>query len=164
MIRESVHLPRARVRPPFDFVPDALAGVRTMFNAFHHFRPDDARAVLGDAFRARQPVAIFDGADRSALGMLAMLWGPAAIVALAPFLGPPRLKRLAVTWGLPILPGMVLWDGVVSSLRAYRPEEMRALTEGFAADDYTWEVGRAPFPYLPLVVNYVVGIPTPTGR
>lgn len=30
-------------------VPENLAGFRTMFTAFHHFRPADARAILADA-------------------------------------------------------------------------------------------------------------------
>src|SRR5262245_7637663 len=36
-------------------VPERLAGTRTMFDGLHHLRPDDARAVLADAHRARQP-------------------------------------------------------------------------------------------------------------
>ncbi|MGZ4973273.1 MAG: class I SAM-dependent methyltransferase, partial [Limisphaerales bacterium] len=45
-------------------VPDRLTGLRTCFNAFHHFRPDDAVAVLQDAARARQAIAIFENPDR----------------------------------------------------------------------------------------------------
>jgi len=46
-------------------VPGDLPGLRTMFNAFHHFAPDQARLVLEDAVRARQPIAIFEIPERS---------------------------------------------------------------------------------------------------
>src|SRR5262249_50295972 len=37
-------------------VPAWLTGFRTMFNAFHHFHPEDAVAVLRDAAQAAQPI------------------------------------------------------------------------------------------------------------
>ena len=41
-------------------VPPELAGVRTMFSAFHHFRPAAARAILKDAFDRRRAICIFE--------------------------------------------------------------------------------------------------------
>ena len=35
-------------------VPERLSGFRTVFTAFHHFRPADARAILASAVRDRQ--------------------------------------------------------------------------------------------------------------
>ena len=54
-------------REPVDAraVPPRLAGLRTIFNGFHHFRPEDARAVLHAAAAARQPIAIFEVSARS---------------------------------------------------------------------------------------------------
>ena len=46
-------------------VPSNLTGFRTMFNAFHHFKPNDARAVLQSAVAARQPIAIFELPERT---------------------------------------------------------------------------------------------------
>src|SRR5579871_4071074 len=46
-------------------VPRELAGVRTVFNAFHHFSPEMARKILADAYRQRQPIAIFEITDRA---------------------------------------------------------------------------------------------------
>src|SRR5437879_1164973 len=42
-------------------VPPKLAGVRTMFAAFHHFRPQAAKAILEDAFHRRSAICIFEG-------------------------------------------------------------------------------------------------------
>src|SRR5690349_1899892 len=49
-------------RDPIDAraVPDHLDGFRTLFNAFHHFKPEDAVAVLGSAVRNRQPIGVFE--------------------------------------------------------------------------------------------------------
>src|SRR6185503_8425625 len=41
-------------------VPFELDGVRTLFTAFHHFRPEEARLVLADAVRKRAPIAVFE--------------------------------------------------------------------------------------------------------
>ncbi|MEM7204502.1 MAG: tetratricopeptide repeat protein [Planctomycetota bacterium] len=51
-------------------VPCELAGLRTIFNAFHHFDDDSAMAVLTDATAKQQPILIvaLDGAVRGARG------------------------------------------------------------------------------------------------
>jgi len=50
-------------------VPDELTGFRTIFSAFHHFRPEEARAVVADAAHQRQGIAV--GGRWSAWRMLA---------------------------------------------------------------------------------------------
>src|SRR5688572_7974641 len=46
-------------------VPRELDGVRTLFTALHHFRPEDVRLVLADAVRKRVPVAVFEPLERT---------------------------------------------------------------------------------------------------
>ncbi len=41
-------------------VPGSLKGMRTLFNAFHHFPADEARAILKDAHDSRQPIGVFE--------------------------------------------------------------------------------------------------------
>ena len=142
-------------------VPIELKGVRTMFNATHHFQPEVLKKVLADAFEAKQPLAFFDGASRSALGVAGMICGPAIEVCAVPFMGSPRLARAALSWWVPVLPSMVLWDGVVSSLRAYRPAELQALTHGLEAEDYQWAAGEVGLPWLPMPITYLTGITSP---
>ena len=43
---------------------------------------------------------------------------------------------------MPLVPLLVLWDGVVSVLRCYRPEELLALAAGLPGD-LEWRVERA---------------------
>src|SRR5207249_589929 len=46
-------------------LPRQLTGFRTLFNAFHHFSPPDAVAILRDAAGAGQPIGIFEISDRT---------------------------------------------------------------------------------------------------
>src|SRR4030095_16003993 len=50
-------------------VPADLEGIRTMFSAIHHFKPDQVRSVLKDAVEKNEPIAIFDGGDKSIFGI-----------------------------------------------------------------------------------------------
>ena len=72
-----------------------------MFSAFHHFRPDAARAILKDAFERRRVICILESGSRTLLGMAAMLGMPLAVVALVPlakpFAGPTCCPH---TWSL----------------------------------------------------------------
>ena len=138
-------------------VPPTLAGVRTMFSAFHHFRPDAAKAILKDAFDRRRPICVFESGSGTLLGLVAMLGVPVAVLALMPFARPFRWGYLAFTYLLPVMPPIVLWDGAVSMLRIYSPEQMKELTHGLEAPDYAWEIGRIQVGGLVGGLPYVIG-------
>jgi hypothetical protein len=137
-------------------VPPQLSGVRTMFQGLHHFHPEDARAVLADAYHRRQPIVIVEGTRRSADAVLSMLLVPLAVLLLTPRIRPRSWARLLFTYVVPVVPLLVLWDGVVSCLRSYRPAELRALTAGLD-EGYTWEVGEYRRRGVP--VTYLIGAP-----
>jgi len=59
-------------------VPGELQGFRTMFTAFHHFRPEQACAVLADAVRTRQGIGVFEVTQRGVLALLLTLLSPLA--------------------------------------------------------------------------------------
>jgi ribose 5-phosphate isomerase RpiB len=56
-----------------------------MFSAFHHFRPDAARAILKDAFDRRRAICIFEAGSGTLLAATTMLGVPLAVLALMPF-------------------------------------------------------------------------------
>ena len=41
-------------------VPESLNGFRTLFSSFHHFRPEQARAILANAMEKKQAIAVFE--------------------------------------------------------------------------------------------------------
>lgn len=140
-------------------VPAELSGLRTMVSAFHHFAPDDARQVLADAVAARLPIAVFEATRRDAPGILATLPTPLIVLLAMPFVRPFRWSSLALTYLLPLLPLLLLWDGLVSCMRTYSVPELRALVgEVPEADSFTWDIGEVKGKG-PLPLTYLVGVP-----
>jgi hypothetical protein len=136
--------------------------MRTLFNALHHFRPEVARAVLSDAQARGVPIAVFEVVERSPKGVLATLLIPLMVLIFTPMIRPLTLPRLLLTYVVPLFPLVIFWDGLVSALRAHRPEELRRMTESLQREGYTWEVGQARTPGKP-PVTYVLGLPTRPG-
>ena len=50
-----------------------LKGFRTMFTAFHHFKPEQARNILQDAVHANMPIGIFEITERKAASFMTLL-------------------------------------------------------------------------------------------
>jgi len=134
-------------------VPRELKGLRTMFTSFHHFPPEEARAILQNAVDAGEGIGIFELTRRapSTIG-LTLAWVLMLFVC-TPWIRPFRWSRLLWTYLVPILPLVLLFDGVVSCLRTYRPQELRELVANLNASEYQWEIGehstgKAPITYL----------------
>jgi hypothetical protein len=132
-------------------VPATLSGPRTVFNGFHHFRPEDARRLLADAVARRQPIGVFEMLSRHPAHILTAPLIVVAVMLITPLIRPFRWGRLLWTYLIPIVPLLVMWDGLVSALRVYSPRELEQLVRGL--DDYHWEIGQVstlgpPAPYL----------------
>ena len=140
-------------------VPAELAGFRTMFTAFHHFRPEEAGAVLADAVRKRQGIAVFEGTQHSALALLLMLLVPLMVLLVTPFIRPFRWSRLLWTYVLPVVPMVCLFDYAVSCLRTYSIEELGELTARLDANDYRWDIGTLKITASPIPITYLIGVP-----
>jgi hypothetical protein len=141
-------------------VPPALDGVRTMFNAFHHFPRELATAILADAVRQRRAIAIVEGVDSRAAGLLAMPLQLPAILLLTPWVRPFRWSRLVFTYALPLIPLLVLFDGTVSMLRLYLEDELRELVASIPGHEgFAWDIGSTPIPGAPVGLTHLVGVP-----
>ena len=148
-------------------VPGHLHGVRTLFTAFHHFRPDTARAILADAVQKRAPIAIFEPLERRA-GMLVMLF---AVSLVRGFTHTHRLGRMNGgrffwTYVVPLAPVAFAWDGLVSALRTYTPRELAGLAAEAGTSRFAWEAGRfyTDGPYGRMPTTYLVGYPSDGGH
>lgn len=140
-------------------VPPALTGFRTLFSCLHHFQPPQAAAILRDAWQRGRGIGVFEVTERSLLGISQALMGPLSAWVLTPFVKPRRLSQLALTYALPIVPALFVFDGVVSNLRTYTVDELRAMTRDLQRDDYRWELGQVRHPILPTKVTYLFGLP-----
>lgn len=144
-------------------VPESITSVRTIFSSFHHFPPVVARAILQDAADKRAAIGIFEGAKKSWIELL-LLWFafPVAILVVTPFIRPFNLGRLFYTYIIPLIPLGIIWDGTVSLLRIYTPEQLQQLSKQVTATGYTWRVGRAGAG-LGKNVIYLIGYPDPAA-
>jgi hypothetical protein len=139
-------------------VPARFTGTRTVFSAFHHFKPEQARAILADAARKRVPIGIFEGAGKSYWEIAAaILLFPPVFLVVTPFIRPFRFSRLFFTYLVPLIPLCTIWDGCVSILRLYPPAQLRKLTAGIPSDHYTWEAGKIK--HKTGKVIYLIGYP-----
>src|ERR1051325_1817069 len=136
-----------------------LDGFRTIFTAFHHFRPAEARAILADAVARKQGIGVFEIARRAPreIAIIAFTWLGA--LAALPFMRPWRWSRFFWTYLPPALPVAGTFDGIVSCLRTYTHAELRALVEGL--DSYTCDIGDFRGKWSPLRGTYLIGVPKP---
>jgi hypothetical protein len=160
--------PRTRYRAePADAMQGGgeAAGVRTMSGALHHFTPGSVKELLAGVVARRAPIAFFDVAASPAIRRMPIVFAPLAMAVnmamlflatlfLVPFLRPFRLSRWALTYLVPAIPVLVAWDGTVSALRAYTPEELLEIARSVpGAERYAWDAGVAG------TALYLTGIP-----
>lgn len=138
-------------------VPAEMAGFRTMFQAFHHLRPEQAHAALADAAAKGQGVAIFDGTRPGWWLWPLILFMPIRVLLATPFIRPFRWSRLFWTYLVPALPLVLTFDVIVSLLRVYSVEELREITAGL--NNHHWEIGIVRARPLPLRITYLIGTP-----
>jgi hypothetical protein len=74
-----------------------------------------------------------------------------------PRIRPFRWSRLLWTYLIPIIPLVLLFDGVVSCLRTYRPQELREIVDKLSCSQYRWEIGELAGRRAP--VTYLIGCP-----
>jgi hypothetical protein len=138
-------------------VPGRLPGFRTIFSSFHHFGPESARNILGDAMRNRRGIGIFEMARRSPRTIFMTCLIPFISVVLAPAIRPFRWSRLLWTWLIPLVPFVLFYDGIVSCLRAYSLKELEQLIAPLRNPGYEWQIGEERSGFLP--VTYLLGYP-----
>jgi SAM-dependent methyltransferase len=139
-------------------VPPDFDGFRTLFTSFHHFPPREARAILQDAVNRRQGVGIFEVPGRHVITVVLTFLVPVADLLVTPFLRPFRGSRLLWTYVIPVVPLVLLFDGIVSCLRTYSPGELVELTGHLSdANEYEWDIGEERSGLLP--ITYLIGRP-----
>jgi hypothetical protein len=143
--------------------PVDLNGFRTLFTSFHHFRPQEARAILQDAVNKQQGIGIFEVPGRRLLTILLVFVIPVADLLLVPFMRPFQWSRFIFSYLIPVIPIVLWFDGIVSCMRTYSPRELGELTAGLSANGYRWDIGEEKGSLFPLPVTYLIGFPNQTG-
>lgn len=136
------------MRTPVDAtaVPDNIEhGARTVISAFHHFPPQLAARILADAVRNRQAIFIVEPCPRKFSRFAAML----PILALSMYINPllagsRRLLKGLLTYGVPVVPALGLWDGLVSTMRMYSRGELEHMIADLGGG-YRWRFHEEPY-------------------
>jgi hypothetical protein len=141
--------------------PPGLDGIRTLCNVLHHFDPAEVGELLAENTREGQPLAAFEVVDRRLVNVLGILLVPLAVWLMTPAMRPFRWARLFWTYLVPLVPALVLWDGLVSQLRAYTRPELEAIAAE-AVPGYTWECGARKVGPLAVPITWLIGRPSTT--
>ncbi|PKL79697.1 MAG: hypothetical protein CVV27_01455 [Candidatus Melainabacteria bacterium HGW-Melainabacteria-1] len=147
------------LREPVDAgsVPAGQLGFRTLFLAFHHFRPEQAQAILQDAVLQQRGIGIFEAQERRLSNLLKFAFSPLFLFFTLPLLR-PNLRQLLFTYLIPLIPLMILWDGCVSVLRTYTPDELQKMVASLdGRESFNWEIGIERNGPVPIV--YLLGTP-----
>jgi len=139
-------------------VPSELKGFRTMFTSFHHFSPEEARAILQNAIDAGEGIGIFEITRRAPSTIGLMFSWVVMLFVCTPWIRPFRWSRFVWTYLVPIIPMVLLFDGVVSCFRTYRPRELREIVDKLTANEYQWEIGEHSSGKAP--ITYLIGCPS----
>jgi hypothetical protein len=141
-------------------VPPSLRGFRTVFSAFHHFNESDAIRILHDAVANKQGIAIVESTQRHVLMLAYMLFTPLLVLLTSPFQKPFRWSRMLWTYVVPVVPLAVAFDGFVSCLRTYTPQELMKMVSAVPGNqDYEWQTGVERIGISPIGVTYLIGTP-----
>ena len=139
--------------------PRNLRGVRTLFSSFHHFKPQQAKAILQAAVDDEMPICIFEFTERKLANFLkVILFGLPLVWLTTPLVRPFKFSRLFWTYLIPVVPVIYCWDAFVSHLRTYTTEELKQMIAAISDDNsYHWELGKVKSPKSGFTLTYVVG-------
>jgi hypothetical protein len=107
---------------------DVLPRDCLLCSAFHHFPPEDASRLIQGVLSRGGGLFILEPLSRSYFDLLTTFLFAIPAAMFASLSSDVRsFKSFLFCWVIPIVPCMLWFDGLVSVLRAYRPEEIRAM-------------------------------------
>lgn len=158
--------------PYLDFIPEPVDATRIdartigqgrarqLINILHHFPEEVARGVLEDAILARQPIFISEAFFRRPAQFLN--FAPVGLPSL--YLNPVlasehRLSKALWTWCSPVLLGISIWDGLISTMRIHEPTDLMRIVRTIEGHEhFSWRHGS--YHYLPKGEGfYFYGVP-----
>lgn len=132
-------------------VPSGLPRYWTIFEMFHHLSPDTARRFLEEFTQKADGLCIAEFFQRRSLYCLLMVILAFLPNMLVPFFAQRfSFGKLFLTTIIPIVPLMVLFDGIVSVLRTYTKDEIIAMLPEGSRDQFTIEYKEVWYGFVPM--------------
>lgn len=126
-------------------------GLRCMFGAFHHLRPEQARQVLLDAARSSAGIFIYEPHLRLIRNIFSS-FGAFFFAMIAPFCcGKFSWKRLIFSTLIPVIPLLLVHDSIVTAFRCYTQQELQEMVDSLPRNGFAWEVVRVRSPQMPIL-------------
>ncbi len=137
---------------PYD--PEAFVSI---FNGFHHFKPEEAGQFLKKITDKKMPIGIFEPLEKSWLQLILNTLAVCLFIFPATlFIRPFKWTKIIFTYLIPLIPICTLWDGWVSVFRLYDPQKLREMTQPYN-DTYEWKIGMAKHTFGSII--YCIGLP-----
>ena len=138
--------------------------------AFHHFPDPLAIRILQNTLATSDGFAILElqGRDVGNLFTMFMMGPPLILGSWYWFWG--QWAHLFWTYILPVVPFVVVFDGIVSCLRTRRDREVMSLiqeaakAEGMSLDGWRFETGMARHTWPAATMQYFIGMKERTGK
>jgi hypothetical protein len=129
------------------YTSQSLKTFRLYNLAFHHFDDPLARAILKNTVETSDGFGIFELQDRTLGGFVTCVLYGVFILLIAPYFYWWSPSRMFFIYLCPIIPFVLVFDGLISSLRTRTPDEVEVLLRTCGADTEGWEVqsGRERF-------------------
>jgi hypothetical protein len=128
---------------------DAPAGLKTIFNAFHHLPKEKAQSVLQSSAKNNSPILIYEMSSNNIPLIIWWLSLPISLLILivmvlfmTPFVKQLTFKQIFFTYVIPIIPIAYAWDGQASFPRTYALSDFDELLEGIDQTNYTFEIKK----------------------
>ncbi|KAI1007280.1 hypothetical protein K3495_g941 [Podosphaera aphanis] len=126
--------------------PPALHGnsdrrIFRLYNlAFHHFDDQLATAILHDTLETADGFGIFELQERTISSIITVLSLGPVLFLITPFYFWRSPGHLFFTYIIPIIPFVVIFDGLVSSLRTRTDHEIMTLMQGSGITVDGWKI------------------------
>ncbi|MEG3765486.1 hypothetical protein [Alteromonas sp. 14N.309.X.WAT.G.H12] len=120
---------------------------KIFINSFHHFDDEQVAEILRLNLSHGNDILVLEYCDNSVVSYISMLFGPLLAMILLPFITERRqlLVTAIFTYLIPIVPLMLLWDGLVSNLRCYSHRSLKKIVHdtGFTNSTVTTTFRRS---------------------
>lgn len=121
--------------------PESAPKVRSIFTAFHHFSPQHAKQLIEDAFRKGDGLFIAEFNERSIIAFLTVVLCSPTLLLTPFFFGRFSWAKLLLCFPVPLIPLMLLFDGVVSNFRVYTRADIQSMLDEIGLQDVELQCG-----------------------
>lgn len=117
---------------------DELKIPKMFINSFHHFDKEQVGKILKTHSVSGTNILVLEYCRKSFLNFVSIFLGPIIGMLLFPFIVKKQdfILSFIFVFLIPIVPLMLLWDGIVSSLRTYSVEDLKKILNEIGVENY----------------------------